>query len=77
VETAKLLLLSGVGSNAELKDLGIDAVINLPGIGGNFHDHYPLFMNCIMSPGSDFSDRLDFQHDRERVDAAREQWLRD
>jgi choline dehydrogenase len=35
----QLLLLSGVGPADELRELGIDVAIDLPGVGSNLHDH--------------------------------------
>jgi choline dehydrogenase len=34
-----LLLRSGVGPGRDLSALGVDVVADLPGVGGNFHDH--------------------------------------
>ncbi|MEX1027815.1 MAG: GMC family oxidoreductase N-terminal domain-containing protein, partial [Candidatus Paceibacterota bacterium] len=34
-----ILMRSGIGPDAELKRLGIDVVLNLPGVGQNLHDH--------------------------------------
>src|SRR5262249_14154952 len=39
IHTPRLLLLSGVGPHADLKPLGIDTVIDLPGVGRNLQDH--------------------------------------
>jgi choline dehydrogenase len=39
IETPKLLLLSGVGPAAELRELGIEAAVDLPGVGRHFLDH--------------------------------------
>jgi choline dehydrogenase len=39
VESPKLLLLSGLGDAASLGRLGIDALVDLPGVGQNLHDH--------------------------------------
>ncbi len=39
LESPKLLLLSGIGPSAELGGLGIDVVVDLPGVGENLHDH--------------------------------------
>jgi choline dehydrogenase len=39
IHTPRLLLLSGVGPQAELEPLGIDTVIDLPGVGRNLQDH--------------------------------------
>jgi choline dehydrogenase len=34
-----LLLLSGIGDAKELKALGIEPIVDLPGVGKNFHNH--------------------------------------
>jgi choline dehydrogenase len=40
----QLLQLSGIGSAAELKPLGIDAVLDLPGVGENLQDHLEVYV---------------------------------
>jgi choline dehydrogenase-like flavoprotein len=39
IGTAQLMMLSGVGPQQHLRDVGLDVVLDLPGVGGNFHDH--------------------------------------
>ena len=39
VESPRLLMLSGVGPSDELRGLGIDVRVDLPGVGENLHDH--------------------------------------
>src|SRR5262249_56175419 len=39
IHTPRLLLLSGVGPHADLEHLGIETVIDLPGVGRNLQDH--------------------------------------
>ena len=39
IESPKLLMLSGIGDPAELREFGIDAVSAVPGVGKNFHNH--------------------------------------
>lgn len=39
VQSPQLLLLSGVGPAAHLREMGIAVVHDLPGVGGNLHDH--------------------------------------
>jgi choline dehydrogenase len=45
LETPKLLMLSGVGPAAHLRELGIPIVLDVPGVGANLHDHpnVPVF----------------------------------
>jgi choline dehydrogenase len=42
INSPKLLMLSGVGEAKALRDLGIDVVANLPGVGENLQDHVLL-----------------------------------
>jgi choline dehydrogenase len=39
VGSPKLLMLSGLGPDRHLRELGIDVVEDLPGVGANLHDH--------------------------------------
>jgi choline dehydrogenase len=39
VGSAQLLLLSGIGPQAHLRDVGIELTLNVPGVGANLHDH--------------------------------------
>src|SRR5580700_7056454 len=39
IHTPKVLMLSGIGDQAELQRLGISCVQHLPGVGENFQDH--------------------------------------
>lgn len=39
IHTPKILMLSGIGDQAELTRLGIATVMHLPGVGQNFQDH--------------------------------------
>jgi choline dehydrogenase-like flavoprotein len=42
IGTPKLLQLSGIGPGEALRDLGIDVVSDLPGVGANLQDHLQL-----------------------------------
>lgn len=39
IESPRLLMLSGIGGADHLRGFGIDVVADLPGVGGNLHDH--------------------------------------
>lgn len=39
IGSAQLLMLSGVGPQAHLREVGVDVVLDLPGVGANLHDH--------------------------------------
>ena len=45
INTPKVLMLSGIGDQAELQRLGIPLVQHLPGVGQNFQDHFGI--GCI------------------------------
>lgn len=44
INTPQLLQLSGVGDAEHLNNLGIDPVINLPGVGENLQDHLEVYI---------------------------------
>lgn len=44
INTPQLLQLSGVGNASELTALGIDPVIDLPGVGENLQDHLEVYI---------------------------------
>ena len=46
INTPKILMLSGIGDEAELKRHGIKTVAKLPGVGRNFQDHV-LVAGCV------------------------------
>jgi choline dehydrogenase-like flavoprotein len=39
VQTPQILMLSGIGPAAHLKEMGIEVVLDAPGVGENYHDH--------------------------------------
>jgi len=45
MHTPKVLMLSGIGDEAELRRLGIPVVQHLPGVGQNFQDHFGI--GCV------------------------------
>lgn len=46
IQSPKVLMLSGIGPSDQLKEHGIDVLVDLPGVGENFHDH-PLMIGPI------------------------------
>ena len=44
IASPQLLMLSGVGDQKELSDIGIDVVHHLPGVGKNLQDHLELYV---------------------------------
>src|SRR5262249_24992604 len=45
IHTPKVLMLSGIGDEAELRRVGIPLVQHLPGVGQNFQDH--IAVGCV------------------------------
>jgi choline dehydrogenase len=45
MHTPKVLMLSGIGDEAELRRLGIPVVQHIPGVGQNFQDHFGI--GCV------------------------------
>jgi len=52
VNSPQLLELSGIGDPDRLKDLGIEAVATLPGVGANLQDHYNAALAWRLKPGT-------------------------
>jgi len=44
INTPQLLQLSGIGNATELAELGIDSVVDLPGVGENMQDHLEVYI---------------------------------
>ena len=53
INTPKLLMLSGIGDDAQLRGHGIKTVVNAPEVGANFQDHM-LHGGCIWEPKEHF-----------------------
>ncbi|KAJ0311064.1 hypothetical protein COL516b_001767 [Colletotrichum fioriniae] len=56
LDSPRLLLLSGIGPQADLNALGIPVVKNLDGVGKSFTDH-PMIVTCFQMK-SGFTDRM-------------------
>ena len=50
LQSAQLLMLSGIGAGAQLQSHGIAVVHDLPGVGANLHDH-PDVVQVVDTPG--------------------------
>jgi 4-pyridoxate dehydrogenase len=44
INSPQLLIASGIGAHDELKEIGVEPVIDLPGVGKNLHDHMSVGM---------------------------------
>ncbi len=49
INSPKLLMLSGIGPAAHLKEHGIEVVANRPGVGANLQDHLEIYMQYAAS----------------------------
>ena len=58
VASPQLLLQSGIGDAAQLRDLGIAPVHHLPGVGENLHDHLFVFVQPRLKQGVPTLNRL-------------------
>jgi choline dehydrogenase len=52
ISSPAILLRSGIGPRAELADLGIEPVVNLPGVGSGLADHPVSRLLLVPKPGS-------------------------
>ncbi|HEX3368246.1 MAG TPA: GMC oxidoreductase, partial [Candidatus Cybelea sp.] len=59
VGSPKLLMLSGIGNADELKQLGIDVIENLPGVGQNFQDQVMVLGIVLKYRGAMPARRID------------------
>jgi len=59
IESPRLLMLSGIGPAEHLRALGIDVLVDLPGVGENLHDHLLAPVICsVERPIADPQDGL-------------------
>jgi choline dehydrogenase-like flavoprotein len=49
VNSPQILMVSGIGPEAELRRAGVDVVHNLPGVGKNLHNHVAYFINFFIN----------------------------
>jgi len=62
VNSPQLLMLSGIGPAAHLRELGIEVVADVPGVGGNLQDH-------LAAPAIWLTEGTDSLHDHETLGA--------
>ncbi|KAL4926371.1 GMC family oxidoreductase [Aspergillus undulatus] len=53
IHTPKILHLSGIGPSSVLRSLGIDQVLNVPGVGENLQDHATVYGSLSLTNLSD------------------------
>ncbi|KAL8967478.1 MAG: hypothetical protein Q9183_002904, partial [Haloplaca sp. 2 TL-2023] len=76
LDTPKLLLLSGIGSKAELEDLDIPCIMDLPGVGKNLHDRLFMELVTVRKPGTPHRTSY-LMSSPEKLEEARQQWAQD
>ncbi len=54
IHSPQLLMLSGIGPADELRALGIEVQADLPGVGGNYHDHPALALTLEMRDSTSY-----------------------
>ncbi|KAH0581289.1 hypothetical protein H2248_012388 [Termitomyces sp. 'cryptogamus'] len=47
-QSPQLLMLSGIGDEAQLSQFGIEAIVHLPGVGTNLQDHDEVAVNWLL-----------------------------
>ena len=52
LQSPQLLMLSGIGPAAHLREMGIEVKLDLPGVGSNLQDHAIVPMSWRMKPGT-------------------------
>ena len=58
INSPQLLQISGVGPAGLLKDIGVPVVHELPGVGENLRDHYPIRMTARVTGIDTVNDRV-------------------
>jgi choline dehydrogenase len=71
INSPQLLQLSGIGNAAELEQLGIHPVVNLPGVGDNLQDHLEVYIQYASKQPVSISPGLRWRN-RPRIGA---EWL--
>jgi len=71
INTPQLLQLSGVGDATLLKDLGIDVVADLPGVGAHLQDHLEVYVQHASKQPVSIAPGMRWRH-RPRIGA---EWL--
>jgi choline dehydrogenase len=60
IGSPQLLLLSGIGPAGELRQVGVDVIHDLPGVGKNFHDHLNIGLVFHSEQPITYHHQLDF-----------------
>ncbi|XP_039261901.2 choline dehydrogenase, mitochondrial-like isoform X1 [Styela clava] len=63
IGTPQILLLSGIGRKKDLQSLGIQVIVDLPGVGSNLEDHLlidAIFMTNLTNPPSEKNPKVQY-----------------
>ncbi|KZT68093.1 GMC oxidoreductase [Daedalea quercina L-15889] len=71
-----ILERSGVGDRSRLEQLGINVLVDLPGVGENFQDHNVIFTPYLVDDDAETLDGI-VRSDKEEIEKWTEQWLKD
>ncbi|KAI0403090.1 hypothetical protein F4802DRAFT_608281 [Xylaria palmicola] len=74
IHSPQLLQLSGIGPSALLNEAGVEAVVDLPGVGQNFHDHPMIFMGFVLQNFTIHPNPTDMYTDRNFSTWAQDVW---
>ena len=69
INSPQILMLSGIGEADHLKDMGIETVVDLPGVGRNLQDHLSAIVEYRRRESGPFRPRM--RYDRLAFDLAR------
>jgi choline dehydrogenase-like flavoprotein len=58
IASPQLLMLSGIGPGAHLRDLGVDVKVDRPGVGSNLHDHLQVPMRFTVEGVGTLNERF-------------------
>ncbi len=58
LHTPTLLMRSGIGRAAHLRDMGLNVVADRPGVGANLNEHPTLAVSAYLRPGARLSDEV-------------------
>ncbi|KAI0162130.1 GMC oxidoreductase [Xylariaceae sp. FL1272] len=74
IHSPQVLQLSGIGPKTVLRSAGIDTVVDLPGVGQNFHDHPMVFNSIVLQNFTIHPNPMDMFADRNFSAWAQELW---
>ncbi|KAH9481244.1 Alcohol oxidase [Psilocybe cubensis] len=74
--SAAILERSGIGGKSVLEKAGVEVLVDLPGVGENYLDHFGIFLPFAATPDADTLDPI-FHGSEEEINVYAQQWLND